>query len=266
MTDETPVVEAIVEPTEVVETPAIEEAKTEAASDVGETEKEGEGSEEKQLRDDKGKLKGVQARIDELTRARRDAERSADYWKGIATHSTAPDTAPEAAAKPTSDQFEDYDAFIEALTDWKVEDKTRNVAVNAAQNAESMHRQANWDDRRVAAIAILPDYDEVVGTSEVQIKDHVRDAVMESERGPELAYHMARNPALADQLNKMSPARAALELGRMEASLETSVVKPGSRAPTPITPIVSGGTTRVDLAKADMPTYIAERRKQGAAF
>lgn len=270
MTTETtpaePIVEPIVEEPKAAETAPVEEAKTEAADDAGETAPEAESSEEKQLHDDKGKFKGVQARIDELTRARRDAERSADYWKGLATHATAPDTAPEAAAKPTSDQFDDYDAYIEALTDWKVEEKTRDVAVKATHNAETLHRQASWDDRQVAAMAILTDYNDVVGSSEVQIADHVKDAVMESERGPELAYHMARNPALAEQLNKMSPARAALELGRMEASLETSVVKPGSKAPTPITPIVGGGTTRVDLSKADMDTYIAERRKQGASF
>lgn len=268
-----------VEPTPEAEIPAVEtaaETAPEAVADAAETDEaateeaaatnEGEEGSEKPLRDEKGKFKGVQARIDELTRARRDAERSAEYWKGLATHATAPDTAPEAAAKPTSDQFDDYDAYIEALTDWKVEQKTRDVAVKATENAETMHRQANWDDRQIAAIAILPDYNDVVGSSEVRILDHVQDAVMESERGPELVYQMAKNPALADQLNKMSPSRAALELGRLEASLETPVAKSASKAPAPITPIVPGGTTKVDLSKADMDTYIAERRKQGASY
>lgn len=259
-TSDEPVVEA-------VETAPAEEVKAEAAVEAeSETADEDKGSEEKHLRDDKGKFKGVQSRIDEITRARRDAERSAEYWKGLATHATAPDTAPEAAAKPTSDQFDDYDAYIEALTDWKVDTKTRDVAVKATQNAESMHRQASWDDRQVATMAILPDYKQVVGSSEVQILGHVQDAVMESERGPELAYHLAKNPAFADQLNDMSPARAALELGRLEASLDTSVARQASRAPAPITPLTGGGTTKVDLSKVDMDTYISERRKQGASF
>jgi hypothetical protein len=233
MSDET------VEATEaVIESPVDVIDATETVEATEETVTEEQPDETKNpLRDEKGKFKGVQARIDELTRARREAERSADYWKGIATHSTALDTAPETAAKPTAEDFDDYDAYVEALTDWKVDNKTRDVAAKATQSAEVSFRQSNWNDRQAAVVSILPDYNEVVGSSDIELKQNVIDALMESERGPELAYHMATNPEYAAQLNKMSATGAALELGRLEASLDTPVSKPASKAPAPISPI-----------------------------
>jgi hypothetical protein len=261
MSDETleaPVVETAVETP--IETTEIVEATEETVT-------EEHGDETKNpLRDEKGKFKGIQSRINELTRDKHSARREADYWKGIATHSTALDTAPETAAKPMADDFDDYDAYVEALTDWKVDNKTREVASKATQSAEVSFRQANWDDRQAAVVSIHPDYNEVVGSSDIELKQNVIDALMESERGPELAYHMATNPEYAAQLNRMSATGAALELGRLEASLDNPVAKAPSNAPTPITPIVTGATVRADLAKADMDTFIAERRKQGARY
>lgn len=234
---------------------AAEESKTDAEYETKEP-----------LRDEKGKFKGVQSRIDELTRDKHAARREAEYWKGLATQSTAQSTA-EVAAKPTADQFDDYADYVEALTDWKVEQKTRDVATKAVAGAEIAHRQSAWVDRQIAARASLPDYDTVVGTSDIPVAEHVRDALLDSERGPELAYHLASNPEFATQLNSMSPTRAALELGRLESSLDvTPAPKPISKAPAPITPITTGTNVKIDLSKASMDDYIAERRKQGASF
>src|SRR3954469_9183752 len=61
---------------------------------VQEAEAKPEGDD--QPRDEKGKFKSpTQARIDELTRARREAEREAEYWKQRAT----PAQSQEPAAK-----------------------------------------------------------------------------------------------------------------------------------------------------------------------
>lgn len=81
--------------TQVVETPKIasttisfdkvEQAPNAEAAQTEEVKVE-EHAEEGQQNDldEKGRFKGVQPRIDELTRARREAEREASYWRGIA--------------------------------------------------------------------------------------------------------------------------------------------------------------------------------------
>jgi hypothetical protein len=264
VTTDAPTIEEPIADTPTEETITVADVDTAVETpDDAQPEESKADDEEKPLRDDKGKFKGVQARIDELTRARREAERSAEYWKGLATQTAQPSA--EIAAKPTADQFDDYADYVEALTDWKVEQKTRDVSVKAVQNAETMHRQSNWADRQEAVKSKLADYDTVVGSSDVPVSEHVRDALLDSEHGPELAYHLARNPSFAADLNNMSATRAALELGRLESQLDNAPApKPVSKAPAPITPLTTGATGRVNLATASMEDYIAERKRMGA--
>jgi hypothetical protein len=85
-----------------------------------------------------------------------------------------------------------------------------------------------------------PDYDAVVGKSAVQIAPHVVDTLLDSESGPELAYHLAKRPETVKRINALSPLSAARELGRIEATLSNPAapqIKPASKAPAPITPV-----------------------------
>ena len=244
-----PVVEAVTPPVEeVVE--AVETAETES---------------EEQARDDKGRFKGdgVQKRIDELTRARREAERQAEYWQGVATQ-----TAPEAQGdKPSRDDYAEQDDYIEALTEWKAEQAVTRVQREQAAQSANHARQSAWEAREAQTKASIPDYDAVVPVSTVPIRPHVVEALMDADAGPSLAYHLAKNPDVAARLNAMTPTRAAIELGRIETTLTAPAVKVPSNAPTPITPITPQASGRtVDLSKASMEDYIAERKRQGAVF
>lgn len=244
-----PVVEAVTPPVEeVVE--AVETAETES---------------EEQARDDKGRFKGdgVQKRIDELTRARREAERQAEYWQGVATQ-----TAPEAQGdKPSRDDYAEQDDYIEALTEWKAEQAVTRVQREQAAQSANHARQSAWEAREAQTKASIPDYDAVVPVSTVPIKPHVVELLMESDMGPSLAYHLAKNPDVAAKLNNMSERRAGIELGILQTTLTAPAVKVPSNAPTPITPITPQASGRtVDLSKASMEDYIAERKRQGAVF
>jgi hypothetical protein len=247
---------------EAVTTPPVDET---AAPETADTDTTDDGEGDEQPRDEKGKFKGdgVQKRIDELTRARREAERQVEYWRGVATQ-----TAPvEAADKPSRDQFADPDYYVEALAEWKAEQAVTKVQQQQAAQAAEHARQASWAAREAEAKATMPDYDAVVPTSTVPVKPHVVDALMDSEAGPALVYHLAKNPDVAERLNGMSPMRAAIELGRLETTLTAPVVKAPSNAPAPITPLNAQPSGRnVDLSKVSMDDYVAERRRQGARF
>lgn len=217
------------------------------------------------LHDDKPRGKSARTRIDELTRARREAERERDFYKGLVSQPT-PISPPEGASKPASDSFETYDEYVDALTDWKVDQKLAKTSSETATRTEGMVRQANWSSKMEAAQSLLPDFATVVGSSEVPVSPHVAEALMDSDRGPELAYHMAQHPEVADRLNKLSPVKAAIELGRLETALAAPVVKPTTKAPAPITPIRPGATRQADLSKLSGEEYRAERAKQGAVW
>lgn len=223
-------------------------------------------------RDDKGRFKGVQPRIDELTRARREAEREASYWRGIATQGQAQPSAPAAPQKPTPDQYDDYGKYVEDLTDWKAD---QAVAKRMAQDSDRKvvdTRAQTFAERQVAARAVMPDYDAVVGGSETPITQHVGEAIMESDRGPELAYHFAKNPEVLQNLNGMSPVQAAREIGRLEATLPTKSApavpsKKLSNTPAPAgTQSAQGRATTPALASASMDEYMAQRKTQGARW
>lgn len=235
-----------------------------------------------QPRDDKGRFRGVQGRIDELTRARHEAEREAAYWKGRAGTETQPGQAPPSAAqaataKPTPDKFSDYGEYVEALADWKADEKVRQ-ALGARDQAEQQRQQAlqqqerarTWGERQQAARQALPDYEEVMATADTPVARHLFEALIDSENGPALAYHLAKHPDEAQRLNGLAPLAAARELGRLEARLSGSpaaaTAKPVSKAPAPITPVTGGRSTEPDMAKVGMDEYVQRRKAQGARW
>lgn len=226
-----------------------------------------EENDDDQLHDKKRRGKSAEARIDELTRKFRDAERRAEALERLVTGQSTPDSPQVGADRPKPDDFSTYDDYIDALTDWKVEQKFQRTSSETAQKANADIRAVNWESRVESARTSIPDYDTVVGSSELPVAQHVADALMESERGPELAYYMATHPTFADQLNRMSPVKAAVELGKLETSLTAPPVKAASKAPPPATPIkTTASSAPANLANADMDTFIKMRREQGASW
>jgi hypothetical protein len=213
-----------------------------------------------QPRDEKGKFKSpTQARMDELTRARREAEREAAYWRARAN----PEKVEAPAPKPTIDQFEDHSEYVEALTDWKakaaVADALKARDSETAQSAEQRAQQTkaqSFAERQEHAKASISDYDAVVGAADVPVAQHVADAIVDSEKGPELLYHLAKHPELAERLSGMSVREADREIGRIEASLGSSnpapVTKPASNAPAPMRPTGRNAATSVTSDPAKM--------------
>lgn len=253
---------------------------------------EGEGGEpasQQQERDERGRFKGVQPRIDELTRQRREAEREAAYWRQRATAQGQPGQAPAAqpaAPKPAPDKatFATYDEYVEALADWKAEQKVeaamRRRDAEQASRAEAQAREATaqtWDQRQAAARQALPDYDQVLDAADVPISQAMQEILLESEHGPRLAYHLAKNPTEAQRIAGLSDRAAAHALGRLEASLAAAAppppssspsapaAPPVSSAPPPIKPLGSQSAQAAnDPNRMSQAEYEAWRAKQGA--
>lgn len=232
---------------------------------------EGEQQTEQTERDEKGRFKGVQPRIDELTRARREAEREAAYWRQVAQQAQ-PSAQQAAPTKPTADQFENYADFVEALTDWKAEQAVAKRLEQDNSRKAEVTRAETFSARQAEARASIPDYDEVVGASEAPIAQHVAVEIMDSERGAELTYHFAKNPSVLERLNGMTPTQAAREIGKLEATLPkiertAPPSKKLSNTPAPAGTLGSQGrSTTPPLANMSMDEYMAQRKQQGARW
>lgn len=221
-------------------------------------------------RDEKGRF---QKRIDDLTRGKGEAEREAQYWRAQALKDQPSQPAPQppgAPAKPKSDDYTNYEDFVEALTDWKVGERQREDSAQQQQK----QRATTWQQRETEFRKTAEDYVDVVGNSEVSLPHHVLEAIQESELGPQMAYHFAKNPEAAQELAGLSERQAMLKLGRIEASL-TSASAPApaqpqartTNAPPPVKPVAQPGNSAVSSPeKMSMDEYIAHRKKQGAAW
>jgi hypothetical protein len=84
----------------------------------------------------------------------------------------------------------------------------------------------------------LPDFEEkvLVGAQrgEWACSQEMGEALRVSDKGPELAYHLASNPAEAARISRLSPALQLMELGKLEAKLTAAKAEDRNQAPTPI--------------------------------
>ena len=168
--------------------------------------------------------------------------------------------------KPKPEQFDDMFEYAEALAEYTAEQKLmerdKADADRKAQEARAQFEQ-DWAKRVDAARKDLPDFDDMIQSSDVSISDPLRDAIMESDVGPKILYHLAENPEFAHELGKKSVISALREIGKLEARFEVkkpesaseqeakpSVAK-SSKAPAPISPIRGALSTTENNVDAD---------------
>lgn len=125
----------------------------------------------------------------------------------------------------------------------------------------SAARKAAWDEK-VADLTHIKDFAEkVYGDPSLPFTPQIVETIADMDRGPEVAYHLANNKAELLQLAEMSPMRAAIELGKIEARLVFPKPKTRSTAPPPIKPLKGAATAaEIDLNTANYADY---RRARG---
>ena len=176
-------------------------------------------------------------------------------------------------SRPQREAYQDYEQYLEALTDWKADQKIRESETRRqGQSREEQIRQyqANvqreYQGRVEAARTKYEDFDDLVSDPSLPITVPMAQVIAESEMGPDIAYYLAKNRPDAERIARLSPARAAIELGKIEAKLASAPApKAPSKAPAPIEPV--GGTSNVpnspDPDKNFGAWMKAEQRKEG---
>jgi hypothetical protein len=157
--------------------------------------------------------------------------------------------------EPEPSQFQDAFEYAKALADYRVEAKFAQIEAQKVEERASQERQKvfdTWATKVAAAKAELPDFDDMVASaSDVVIPDHVRDAMLESDVGPKILYHLAENTDIAKKISALPLGQALREIGKLEARFEAKPeTKPSvarSKAPEPIKPI------RASSGAADVP-------------
>lgn len=172
---------------------------------------------------------------------------------------------------PKREDFDSLEDYLDAKADWKVEQRfaareAEMAQTEARREAEYRQREQeqSWNQRRAEAAQRYPDFDELVTNNEdLAITPVMANVIRGAVEGPELAYHLGRNPAEALRIAQLDPVSQVLELGALKATLTTSA-KPVSKAAPPIEPTKGGRTSSNDIYEEGLSTaeYIRRRNAQ----
>jgi hypothetical protein len=242
--------EATVEETPAEPVAETEQSKPEAEDDAKPTE-------------EKKQNPKLEKRFSDITRqreeARKEAQQEREQRQALELRLAALEQQNRPPARnideePQPSQFQDAFEYAKALAEFSTEKALAERDRRDAEEKVAVQRQKvieTWATKVQSAKASMPDFDEVVASSDVSVNDDIRDAILESDVGPQILYHLAENDDLGKKIAGMSPKAALREIGKLEerfaakpTARQETVAK--SRAPAPINPI-RGGTSAVDV-------------------
>ena len=239
--------------------------------------------------------KPVKERIGKLTKRWRTAERVAetvstklraaeDKIKELERNTPLPD-------KPKEEDFETMVEFVEALTDWKVENGLKGQkSTIAKETAEDVKKQTvDTAEEELNKVTVkgrekYEDYDTFVFSEDLTLTADMLEVITLSDIAEEVLYHLGKNPDIAIEISEMSPVKAAREIGKLEMELSALIPKPNTasdgalivdgkvvpkatakkltKTPEPITPVKTTGITQKDPNDMSPKEYRAWREKK----
>lgn len=168
---------------------------------------------------------------------------------------------PQPQGKPTPDQFQDYESYIDALSDWKVDQKLGALRAESEQAQQARIRAERAEAARTRLMSgadRFEDFDAVVNNPALPITQAMADAIVESDMGSDIAYFLGTNLAEAQQISRLSPVAQIRAIAALETRLKAPP-KP-TEAPEPITP--ASAKAKSDKTPSEMtPKEFAEWRK-----
>ena len=208
----------------------------------------------------------LERRFSEITKQREEARKEAQQERqarealearlAVLERQPAPQ-APKVDEEPQPSQFNDAFEYAKALAEYTADQRIGEMRRQDAEAKEAQERQKvieTWASKVQAAKASMPDFDDIVASSDVVVNDDIRDAILESDVGPQILYHLAENDDVAKRIAGLSPKQALREIGKLEARFEAKETKPEptpitrSKAPAPINPLRGSNPADVPLS------------------
>lgn len=184
-------------------------------------------------------------------------QRAEKLQKDLEAVTTKSRPAPEAPKEPKPEDFTTVGEYTEALVAYRVEQRFAAEKANEARQREEQEkaaREREFVKRLNTSREKHDDFDQVLqsiaNTDLDRVHSDVTEYIQESDTGPELLYHLAKNPDVLDRLRKLSPRKFIAELGKLEAKWETSTPAP---EPAPKLSDIASTTTPTAVSKAPAP-------------
>ena len=263
--DNAPSVEPIADQTTAPPQPDAgdEPTTTEAAPDTG-TEPTADDAGDDDHEPDHAKLpKGVQKRIDKLTQQR--YEREARIRELEAQISENERKAQASQPAPDPSQFETLEQYLDAEVEFRASKKIRDIEQERTIQQKNAERLAGFNERSAAVRQANPDFDAALQSAAIGVSNAVMETILESDDGPAVAYHLAKNPTELYRLNAMTERQQVLELGRISARLSTKVPeRKVTQAPPPAPAVKATGSGSKSVSDMTDKEYADFRKRQDA--
>jgi hypothetical protein len=168
------------------------------------------------------------------------------------------------SGKPTIAQFgDDVEAYVEAVADWKLQQRDNEYKQRNAEQQQAQIRSKA--DNLYAEAEKLPGFDVVA--FEASLTPSIAGAVIESDIAPKLMAYISENPDEMKRIATLSPARQAVEIGKLEATLSVAKQTKVSSAPAPIKPVGGrSGMSSKPLGEMNIEELRAYEKTRGARY
>ncbi len=227
----------------------------------------------------------VERRLAKERRKRQEIENRLKVTEELVTRSK-PQTDPQPrgngeAKEPKRDDFESYEAYVEARAEWRADRKVderlkkRDEEQQHRTAAEKQQERAAAFRKRTEELAKeMPDFRDVLAEATADPESAVSrlhaEPVDECENPAAVLYHLAKNPDEAERIASLPAAKQAREIWALDARLKSGApAKQPSKAPAPINP-VGGKTVKGDEMPEPLlpggqvnPAWSDWRRRQG---
>lgn len=180
---------------------------------------------------------------------------------------------PEAPQMPKPEQFSDYETYLAAVADYKVEERLnqRLAQMSEAQRAAEQQRQireriSTAEARFAAAQEKYDDFEQVARNPDLPVTDVMAQVMLDMDKGADVAYHLGKNPAEAARIARLpTPYLQVLELAKIELGLSAPAVPAPTKAPAPISPVGTRAKVGKDPGQMSDAEYAKWRRSGKAA-
>jgi len=222
------------------------------------------------------KPNGVQKRINELTRQKHEERIRADDLERrlneLESKKKQESTQPDLKA-PIESEFESYDDFQIAQAEFVADsaaqsayerlnqeqqqatERQKQEAARAALQDKQKKFLSNLDEKR----ANFQDFDAVAYGHEF-MDQSIAEMIFESDKGPEVAYHLGSNLDEAERIFNLQPLQRMRELTKLELQLASVKPKLVSTAPDPIKPLGGSEAVGKDPDKMTTEEWLQWRR------
>lgn len=215
------------------------------------------------------KTSGIHRRFKKFEAALQQQAQELEYWKNVAIKGVQSTPTPVQAEKSLADfdTVEDYIAYREGhLRDQLLAEMEQAALRKTAE----VQRQTTYQQKVSAAREQYSDWADVMqDAADVPVPPEVAQFCYESDVGPQIAYHLAKNPDLLERLETLSPARRLAELGKLEDKVvaPTKATKPVTKAPAKLPAVKGNNEPALPLNSGEARSYTewkAIRDKQKA--